>query len=480
MKYKSTRGKINGLTFVDAVKMGLADDGGLLIPQSIPKLSSETLESWRNKSFQELSFEILSLYIDRSDIPAADLKALIERAYSTFSDTKITPLHRLSPSGNTLVLELFHGPTFSFKDVALQLLGNLFEYVLSEPMTVVAATSGDTGSAAIAGLRARQNLSLFVLYPKGRISAVQELQMVTVNDDNIHPIAVTNSNFDDCQSLVKTLMNDQAFKHSQRLGVVNSINWARILAQMVYYFHAYFQSGAKSVTFSVPTGNFGDILAGFYASKMGLPVDNLIVSTNDNDILDRFFREGRYVKPASVVPTVAPAMDINVASNFERYLYYLFNEDSDRLVKFMNEFNSQGTATINQEQLDQTKADRFLSAHVGQQEIVETIASYHQTLNYTLDPHTAIGLAAAKHHGLTNYSHYNQNSNDHVLICLSTAHPAKFSETVDRAINSKQSVEQQFEPTRKLLEQQSSNNLNRFEMSLDINQLKQYILKHNK
>ncbi|GAM17558.1 hypothetical protein SAMD00019534_007330, partial [Acytostelium subglobosum LB1] len=486
MKYKSTRGTVNGLSFIDAVKMGLADDGGLLVPESVPQVSQQMLDQWRSQSFQEISFNILSMYIDRSEIPENDLRDLVNRSYATFSNDAVTPLKRLDENNNTFILELFHGPTFSFKDVALQFLGNLFEYILkrdNERLSVVVATSGDTGSAAIHGLKGRENINLFVLYPAGRISAVQELQMTTVLDHNVHPLCISDCTFDDCQSAVKTIMSDLTFKKAHNLGAVNSINWARILAQMVYYFYAYFRvqdilGEGKSVTFSVPTGNFGDILAGFYARKMGLPVNNLIVSTNQNDILYRFFSTGEYSKPNTVIPTVAPAMDINVASNFERYLYYLCKEDPAQLVNLMHTFNTTGRFSMSREQMNSVSVnDGFVSSSVGHQEILDTIAEYHKQLNYLMDPHTAVGVAGAKAHGLctlTNYANLSRPAD--ALVCLSTAHPAKFGDTVKEATKGQVDIENQFEPTKQLLQQQSTTSkLNKIDLKLDVNQIRDYV-----
>ena len=302
MQYQSTRGKVSGLTFEDAVMMGLADDGGLLIPNEIPQIQDK-LSELRGKSFQELSYEVMSLFIG-DEIPENELKALIQRSYQSFTNSEITPVVKV---GAPYILELFHGPTFAFKDVALQFLGNLFEYFLDKRqhhLTVVGATSGDTGSAAIYGLRGKRHVEVFMLHPQGRVSAIQELQMTTVLDDNIHNIAVDGT-FDDAQAIVKELFNNLEFKREHHLGAVNSINWARILAQVVYYVYAYFQvteSNDEKVSFSVPTGNFGDILAGFYAKRMGIPIDKLIVATNQNDILYRFFSEGKY-HANEVVPT---------------------------------------------------------------------------------------------------------------------------------------------------------------------------------
>ena len=316
---------------------GLAPDGGLYIPVSIPPLPENWESEWKDYSFQQLAFAILSLYISPEEIPPTDLKALVEKSYSTFRHAAITPLHTCSPQLH--ILELFHGPTYAFKDVALQFLGNLFEFFLSrrnarlppdaepETITILGATSGDTGSAAIYGLRSKPSISIFILHPRGRVSPIQEAQMTTVLDANVNNLAVQGT-FDDCQDIVKQLFNDAEFKTKYKLGAVNSINWARILAQIVYYFSAYFQARRAGITselqFVVPTGNFGDVLAGWYAKKMGLPMNKLGIATNANDILARFWKKEEFSKgDEGVLETHSPAMDIVVSSNFERLLWYL-------------------------------------------------------------------------------------------------------------------------------------------------------------
>ena len=316
---------------------GLAPDGGLYIPVSIPSLPENWELEWTNYSFQQLASVILSLYISPEEIPSTDLKSLVDKSYSTFRDATITPLHTLRPQLH--ILELFHGPTYAFKDVALQFLGNLFDFFLSrknarlppdaepETITIVGATSGDTGSAAIYGLRSKPSISIFILHPRGRVSPIQEAQMTTVPDANVHNLAV-NGTFDDCQDIVKQLFNDAEFRTKYKLGAVNSINWARILVQIVYYFSAYFQARRAGVTselqFVVPTGNFGDVLAGWYAKQMGLPMSKLGIATNANDILARFWKKDEFSKgDEGVSETHSPAMDIVVSSNFERLLWYL-------------------------------------------------------------------------------------------------------------------------------------------------------------
>ncbi|MGA7829196.1 MAG: threonine synthase [Geobacteraceae bacterium] len=418
MKYISTRGGIEPIAFTEAVMMGLSTDGGLILPEKIPSLDSRQLEEWRGLPYRDLAFRVISLFCD--DIPPADLKTLIDRSYDSFDHPDITPV--VSRNGVNIV-ELFHGPTLAFKDVALQLLGNLFEYLLKESgqkMNIVGATSGDTGSAAIYGVRGKENIAIFILHPHGKTSPVQALQMTTVLDENVHNIAVKGT-FDDCQNMVKALFNDLSFKEKHALGAVNSINWARVLAQVVYYFHAYFkvcETLDQQVVFSVPTGNFGDIFAGYVAKRMGLPISQLLLATNENNILTRFILHGDY-SLGTVVPTLSPSMDIQVASNFERYLYFLYNEDPRRVCEAIEEFTKTGRLNFTPEER-KTVASDFLSQSVDRQETLDTIASFYQETGYLLDPHTAVGVKAAQDH----------RGCDLPLICLATAHPAKFEDAV--------------------------------------------------
>lgn len=421
MKYISTRGNIAPINFKDAVMMGLATDGGLLLPQYIPVIDTTTLSAWRQLPYRDLAFQVISRFVD--DIPPGDLKQLINTSYESFSHPEVTPvIHK----NGLFIAELFHGPTLAFKDVALQLLGNLFEYLLKQTgkkMNIVGATSGDTGSAAIYGVRGKENINIFILHPHGKTSPIQARQMTTVLDANVHNIAV-NGTFDDCQNIVKELFNDLPFKEQYALGAVNSINWARVLAQVVYYFYAWFRVTDKkqlSVTFSVPTGNFGDIFAGFIAKRMGLPINKLLLATNENNILTRFINNGDYSK-GTVVQTVSPSMDIQVASNFERYLYYLFDENPHRVVDCLNQFAETGKMTFSEQEMQMVKTE-FASRSVNQQETLETIASFHTQTGYVLDPHTAVGVKAAL-----------SCVPDSTTVCLATAHPAKFAEAVEKAI----------------------------------------------
>ena len=425
MRYISTRGGIDPLGFKDAVMMGLARDGGLLLPETLPTIDADVLESWQNLPYQYLAREVLSLFID--DIPANDLEDLVERSYSSFAHPQVTPVCK---QGEVYILELFHGPTLAFKDVALQLLGNLFEYVLTRTggsMNILGATSGDTGSAAIAGVRGKNNINIFILHPHGRTSPIQALQMTSVLDPNVFNIAVRGT-FDDAQSIVKEIFNDLAFRDTYQLGAVNSINWARVLAQVVYYVYAYLKlrkTGSNSVDFSVPTGNFGDIFAGYVARKL-LPagcIHTLILATNANDLLTRFVNQGDYSR-GEVIATSSPSMDIQIASNFERYLYYLRDEDGAVVKRDMEGFATTGRLDLSA--CKERVAQDFRSCSVSEEETIQTIGNFHREHGYLLDPHTAVGVKAA----------LELRDPLRPVVCLATAHPAKFGAAVVRAIGS--------------------------------------------
>ncbi|KAI5305621.1 hypothetical protein KEM56_003841 [Ascosphaera pollenicola] len=497
-RYLSTRGGtyddlqltiVSQQSFEDVVLKGLAADGGLFIPEVIPSLPKNWQKDWRDLSFQELAFEIMSLYISEEEIPANDLKDILNRSYATFRcansiadhlrampenrDPNVTPLVALDPSKHLYLLELFCGPTFAFKDVALQFLGNLFEYFLvrrnkgkadneRHHLVVIGATSGDTGSAAIYGLRGKKDASIFILHPKGKVSPVQEAQMTTVLDSNVHNIAVEGS-FDDCQDMVKSLFADPETNEKYKLAAVNSINWARILAQMTYYVHSYF-SLVKSPNYNssypirvvVPSGNFGDIMAGWFTKKMGLPIQKLIISTNENDILDRFLRSGSYTKDstAGVKATHSPAMDILVSSNFERLLWFLAYKIYGRgslheqratagavVSAWLSDLKNRGGFTVEASILNAAKAD-FESQRVSDDQTIDTIRKIYKGCapegtasqgtrgengGYILDPHSAVGVAGA----LRSMAHHSSKAN---YISLSTAHPAKFASAVDEAL----------------------------------------------
>ncbi|MBF0165748.1 MAG: threonine synthase [Magnetococcales bacterium] len=420
MRYISTRGGVQPIGFAEAVMMGLATDGGLLLPEQVPVIEAATWRRWATLSFQELALEVMTPFVGDA-VPAADLRALVTRSCLSFSHPEITPVVRV---GSRYILELFHGPTLAFKDVALQFLGNLFSYLLARQggrLNILGATSGDTGSAAIHGVRGKERIHIFMIHPHGRVSPVQERQMTTVLDANVHNLAV-QGDFDDGQRIVKSLFNDLNFKNTYQLGAVNSINWARILAQIVYYVYAWGRvTGGDvdhAVTFSVPTGNFGDIFAGFMARRMGLPVRRLLLATNRNDILSRFMATGLY-QTGQVLPTISPSMDIQVSSNFERYLYYLFQADTERVCACMESLSRTGQFQVSAAERA-LAAQEFPSVAATEAATLQQIRDTYACHQYLLDPHTAVGCHAAQ-------------AEEGSVVCLATAHPAKFAEAVCQA-----------------------------------------------
>lgn len=417
--YISTRGLDESLGFEQAVLGGLARDGGLLVPKSLPNFAGRLTEL-AQLSYSQLAFELFKPFVD-GEIPDADLRRLVEQSYASFDAPEVTPLV-LQPE--FAVLELFHGPTLAFKDVALQFLGNLFEYFLErsgQAITIVGATSGDTGSAAIYGVRAKDRIRIFMLHPKGRVSPIQERQMTSVLDDNVVNIAFDGV-FDDGQRIVKELFNDHDFRDSQHLAAVNSINWARILAQTVYYFYAAFrlwqQRPGAPLNFSVPTGNFGDVYAGYLAAQMGLPVNKLVVATNDNDILSRTLTSGCY-QVREALPTHSPSMDIQVSSNFERLLFDLCDRDGAAVQKLMQDLAQTGQFELSRAQLAQAR-ELFATGRASNEQTLAVIRQQSQQ-GLLLDPHTAVGVGVA------------QELNLEYPICLATAHPAKFGDAVKQA-----------------------------------------------
>jgi threonine synthase len=421
IRYISTRGEQEPLSFKDAVMTGLARDGGLLIPDRIPNVADK-LEDWKDLDYPDLAFGIIRLFTD--DIPETRLRELISAAYSTFTHPEVAPLRKV---GDRFILELFHGPTLAFKDIALQFLGRLFEEILEERngrLNILAATSGDTGSAAICGVRGQERIHIFVMHPHERVSPLQERQMTSVLDSNVFNLAVKGS-FDDCQHIMKSLFSDLPFKDAHALGTVNSVNWARVLSQIVYYFYAAFrvfeETGARQVQFSVPTGNFGDILAGWYAKQMGLPTTRLILATNENDILARFFNTGVYAK-GHVVPTVNPSMDIQVASNFERWLYYKVGQDPTAVTRLMTQFAQTGRMEIPRDAKGRVDLE-IVAGSSDTKHTLATIRGYHEKFAYLLDPHSAAGVFVADQY----------NELEEPIICLATAHPAKFADAIEDA-----------------------------------------------
>jgi threonine synthase len=422
LRYVSTRGAAPALDFEGALLAGLARDGGLYVPEFWPQIG-HSLTFWRGLSYQSLAFEMLAPFVGEA-LPAPVLGDLIDGAYGSFGHKAVCPLVQVGP--NDFLMELFHGPTLAFKDVAMQLLGRLFNTILTrrgESVTVLGATSGDTGSAAIEALKGLPAVTVIMLHPKGRVSEVQRRQMTTVMEGNIHNVAIEGT-FDDCQALVKTLFNRLEFRDKARLSAVNSINWARIVAQTVYYVYAGLALGSpdRPISFSVPTGNFGDVYAGYAAAKMGLPVDKLVVATNRNDILARALNTGDY-STGTVQPTISPSMDIQVASNFERLLFDLYGRDGTAVAQAMEGFQASGSLTIAPDALAQARR-LFAAVKVDEETTRETIAQTRAQTGLIVDPHTAVGLAgAAQARGDTSVP----------MVTLATAHPAKFPAAVEAA-----------------------------------------------
>ncbi len=423
MKYISTRGQSPAVRFEDVVLTGLAPDGGLYVPERLPVISLQQMADWQQLSYSELAFEVIRLFVDGA-IPDAKLKKMIADSYAGFSDPAVAPLQHLYD--NQWVLELYCGPTLAFKDFALQLLGRLLDYFLEkrqQHVAILGATSGDTGSAALEGCKHCQFVDMFILHPHNRVSDVQRRQMTSVTGDNINNIAV-EGNFDDCQEIVKKAFADQSFLPAgYQLVAVNSINWARIMAQIVYYFYAGFRLVGKypAVSFSVPTGNFGDIYAGYLAKQMGLPIRQLIIATNRNDILHRFISSNRYHK-TTLEGSLSPSMDIMVSSNFERFLFDLFKRDSKRVTQFVTSLSG-NVQQVTEEEWARARA-HFASYSVDDAATCATISKTYNRTGYLADPHTATGIKAAA---------MCDTDASIPMITLATAHPAKFTAAIEQA-----------------------------------------------
>lgn len=422
MKYVSTRGQAPSLEFADVVMTGLARDGGLYVPENWPRFSEVDLASLEGLSYPELAFRVLTPFVG-DDIQPDAFRKIVDDAYSGFHHRLIAPLRQIGPSH--WLLELFHGPTLAFKDVAMQLIGPLLSHFLRERKqraTIIGATSGDTGSAAIEALRGREGLDVFIFHPKGRVSEVQRRQMTTVLDDNIHNIAL-DGNFDDAQAIVKALFNDEAFRDERNLSAVNSINWARIMAQCVYYFSSSIALGAterRRINYSVPTGNFGDIYAGYAAQKMGAFIGNLTIATNVNDILARCVNTGRY-EVHTVTPTMSPSMDIQVSSNFERLLFAAGGGDAKKIVRHMESLRKDGAFVVDNMSLSEIRK-HFTAVRADERATSETMKRIFRENQYLLDPHTAVGVTAEQEQTIAGPT-----------ITLATAHPAKFPAAVKEA-----------------------------------------------
>jgi threonine synthase len=423
MRYISTRGQAPSLSFEDVLLTGLASDGGLYVPETLPQFSHQEIASWASLSYADLAHKILLPFVEE-DISSNELKTMVDETYAGFNHKAVAPLIQLDH--NEWVLELFHGPTLAFKDFALQLLGRLMDHALikrNKRLVIMGATSGDTGSAAIEGCRHSERVQMFILHPHERVSEVQRRQMTTLMGNNIHNIAV-RGNFDDCQQMVKQSFSDQSFLNGGQLGAVNSINWARIMAQIVYYFYAAVALGGphRPVSFSVPTGNFGDIYAGYLAKKMGLPIKQLIVATNENDILHRCISANQYSKQG-LVQTLSPSMDIMVSSNFERLLFDLYDRDGAALSELVTGLND-GTANSLEPKRWEQARQLFSSHRVDDEKTCDVISQVALEHNYLLDPHSAIGVEAGR------------VCNQHPqvpMITMATAHPVKFPDAVIKA-----------------------------------------------
>ena len=421
MKYVSTRGKAPDLNFEEAMLTGLARDGGLYVPEEYPLLSAQQISSFSTKSYEEVAFEIMKPFIGDT-FSDDEFKRIIKTAYSGFSHRAKCPMVQLSE--NHFLLELFHGPTLAFKDVAMQLIGQMFEAALKrrgEKVTIVGATSGDTGSAAMEAFKGLDSVDLFIMYPHGRVSEVQRRQMTTPQETNVHALAV-DGDFDTCQALLKDMFNDFDFRDEVRLAGVNSINWARVLAQVVYYFTSAVAIGApnRKVSFSVPTGNFGDIFAGYVAKKMGLPIDRLIIATNQNDILHRTVKTGNHTK-SEVKPSISPSMDIQVSSNFERLIFDLYQRDGSKVTELFDALKNDGTFTLSNEANKQL-INEFDSGCCSDIETIQAIKKYHGSMGEILCPHSAIGVSVSE-----------DQMGESPMITLATAHPAKFPDAVQKA-----------------------------------------------
>ena len=478
MRYQSTRGNSPQQSFLEILLGGLAPDGGLYLPMHYPKVTPVQLDSWRGLSYADLAYEVLSLYCD--DIPENDLRALLRKTYtervycngrSQDNAKDITPLHWLGEEGGTRIglLSLSNGPTLAFKDMAMQLLGNLFEYALKragQKLNILGATSGDTGSAAEYAMRGKEGVKVFMLSPRGKMSAFQSAQMYSLQDPNIFNLAVAGV-FDDCQDIVKAVSNDHAFKANNQIGTVNSINWGRVVAQVVYYFQGYLlatKSSAEKVSFTVPSGNFGNICAGHIARMMGLPIAHLVAATNENDVLDEFFRTGVYRarKSAETLHTSSPSMDISKASNFERFVFDLLSQDGKATAEKFKQVDQAGGFDISQDVIFKEMGKYgFQSGRSTHEDRLETIRNVYQHYGTMIDTHTADGVKVARQHLQVGVP----------MIVLETALPIKFEETIELALGRPAECPTAFKDI-KSLPQRVEN------IDADINEVKNFITTH--
>jgi len=422
MHYVSTRGDAPVLTFGDTLLAGLATDGGLYVPERWPTLAPDVATRLAGARYQDVAVEVMAPFVEGS-LTRDELADLVERAYASFDDPAVVPLRPLEDG--LQLLELFHGPTLAFKDVALQLVGPLFEHELERRngrVTIVGATSGDTGSAAIEACRDRDAIDIFILHPAGRVSEVQRRQMTTVDSPNVHNVAVEGT-FDDCQDLVKQLFADLELRERRHLSAVNSMNWARLVAQVVYYVSSWIALGGARVSFAVPTGNFGNVFSGYVASRMGVDVEQFVVGSNRNDILTRFFESGT-MTTSEVHPTISPSMDIQVSSNFERLLFELYGRSGHRTAAAMAGFRATGAMTVDEAERA-LLGDRWAAARLDDDQTMVVMKDVYEHSGVVLDPHTAVGVGAAR---------ACRRDRDVPMVCLATAHPAKFPDAVEAAI----------------------------------------------
>jgi len=418
MEYISTRNNIKTYSFKEIFLKGLAPDGGLFVPKNIPFFNKDEIRKLKKLTYKELATKII-LNFCNDDFAEDEIKEIVNNSYKSFRVKDIVEVKKYK---NINILELFHGPTLAFKDIAMQIIGNMYQKILKKnnsSINIVVATSGDTGAAAISAIKNRKNMKIFVLHPENKISEIQRKFMTTVDSDNVFNIAL-DSNFDECQSFVKSMFSDKKFSNQINMSGVNSINWARIIAQIVYYFFSYFKfdSENKKINFTVPTGNFGDIYAGYIAKKMGLPINKLIIATNNNDILNRVVHTGIY-EPLKVKHTISPSMDIQIASNFERLIFDLCDSESHKVLKLMEELKKNGQFKLEKKYFDKIR-ENFLSGSLSDRETKSVINKTFKNEGVLIDPHTAVGIGVAEKIKLEGCN-----------IVLSTAHPAKFSKVVE-------------------------------------------------
>ena len=456
MQYISTRNTTKTFSFKDVFLNGLASDGGLYVPKQIPSYSIQDLEKLKNLSYRELAVKIISDFCD-DEFSESEIKDLVKKSYKNF---RVQDVVTINKTGNINLLELFHGPTLAFKDIAMQVIGNMYESILEKnklKVNVVVATSGDTGAAAIGAIKDRKNMKIFVLHPENKISEVQRKFMTTVNSSNVFNIAL-GGNFDDCQKFVKSMFADKNFRNSINMSGVNSINWARIIFQIVYYYFSYFKIAKpnEKINFSVPTGNFGDVYAGYIAKKMGFPINKLIIASNSNDILTRVLKTGIY-KPLKVKQTISPSMDIQIASNFERLIFDVHSKDSNETLKLMNILNQNGEFSIKKENLSKIHQN-FCSGSLSDEETKLVINNFYEKEGIMIDPHTAVGIGVA-----------NKISLKESMVVLGTAHPAKFSNVIMKETGKKPELPDNL---KKILDKKEKY----VELPKDLEKVKKYIL----